>query len=64
MQGEPPWRHEAAGAGGVQALGRERVHYEAAQVVGGLRLHAGGDLFAEEFEKEVGHGSCGVARTV
>ena len=37
----------------------EAVGDEAAQVVGRLRLHPGGDFLGEEFEQEVGHARLG-----
>ena len=41
----------------------EAVGDEAAQVLGRLRLHPGGDLLGEELEQEVGHrGVLGLAR--
>jgi len=37
-------------AGGGQVLARHAL-----QVLGGLGLHAGGDLFREQFEEKLGH---------
>ncbi len=38
-----------------QAALDEAVGDEAAQVLGRLRLHPGGDFLGEEFEQQVGH---------
>ncbi len=56
LQGEAARRHEGFGALVEQARRHQGVGDEALQVGGRPRLHAGGDLFGEQFEQEVGHG--------
>ncbi len=48
-------RGEGGGVGVGEAALDQAVGDEAAQVVGGLPLHPGGDFLGEEFEEEVGH---------
>ena len=52
---EAAGRGEGGGVGVGEAALDEAVGDEAAQVVGGLSLHPGGDFLGEEFEQEVGH---------
>ena len=56
-QGETAGRREGGGGGVGQARVRQSVGHEAAQVVGGLGLHAGRDLLRQEFDEEVWHGT-------
>ena len=55
MQGEPARRRKTRGALEAKAALGEGLANEALQILGRLRLHAGGDLFAEKFEKKLGH---------
>ena len=48
-------RREGGGVGVGEAALDEAVGDEPAQVVGGLRLHPGGDFLGEELEQQVGH---------
>ena len=62
-EGEAAGRGEGGGVGVGEAALDEAVGDEAAQVLGRLPLHPGGDLLGEEFEQEVGHrGAFGGAR--
>ena len=54
-EGQAARRREGGGVGVGEAALDEAVGDEAAQVVGGLPLHPGGDFLGEEFEQEVGH---------
>ena len=54
-EGQAARRGEGGGVGIGEAALDQAVGDEAAQVVGRLRLHAGGDFLGEEFEQEVGH---------
>ena len=61
MQREPARRRKTRGALEVKAALGQGVGDEPLQILGRLRLHAGGDFFAEEFEKKFGHGLVGGA---
>ena len=54
-EGQAARRGEGGGVGVGEAALDQAVGDEAAQVVGRLPLHAGGDFLGEEFEQEVGH---------
>ena len=54
-EGQAAGRGEGGGVGVGEAALDEAVGDEAAQVLGRLPLHAGGDFLGEEFEQEVGH---------
>ncbi len=54
-EGQPAGRGEGGGVGVGEAALDQAVGDEAAQVLGRLPLHAGGDFLGEEFEQEVGH---------
>ena len=56
MQRQPPRRDEGLRALVEQVALDERVGDEPLQVLRRLPLHAGGDFFGKEFEKQVGHG--------
>ncbi len=55
MQRQAPRRHVSLRALVGQIAIDERVGHQALQVVRRLALHARGDFFAEQFEKEIGH---------
>ena len=62
-EGQAAGRGEGGGVGVGEAALDEAVGDEAAQVLGRLPLHPGGDLLGEELEQEVGHrGAFGGAR--
>ena len=55
MQGQAAWRVERGGGDIGQPGLDQPVGHQAAQVVGGARLHPGGDLLGEQLDQQVGH---------
>ena len=55
MEREPARRGEGLGALINETALDERIGDQFLQVLGRLALHAGGDLFGEEFKQEIRH---------
>ena len=49
-------RRKGAGAFVGQTGIHQTVRHQTLEIVGGLRLHAGGNLFGEELNEKIGHG--------